>query len=166
MQTITSADTSLNQVPAVAKLVNWESNTRNLDYGCGKYMKFSEFLSEKGVDNLRFDPYNLSNEENDETHLSLVKELADTATCSNVLNVINSTMDMFVVIGAIKSWIKVGGLAYFTVYEGDRTGIGKKTRKGYQNNRKTKSYVKEITEIFGARNIKRKGKSIIAERWE
>ena len=162
MQTITSADTSLNQVPAVAKLVNWESGTRNLDYGCGKYMKFSEFLAEKSVYNLRFDPYNLSDVENRITSDKVDKTPVDTATCSNVLNVIQGVLHRNIVISTIRNSLKKGGVAYFTVYEGDKTGLGQTTTKGYQNNNKTQSYMKEIIDIFGAGRVTRKGKLIIA----
>jgi len=164
MQTITSADTSLNQVPAVAKMVEWEAGTRNLDYGCGKFGKFTGYLCKKGVENLRYDPYNLTDLENETTSEKIKNNPVDTATCSNVLNVIYGVLYRNIAISTIRNSLKEGGIAYFTVYEGDRSGIGKETTKGYQNNNKTQDYVKEIADIFGKENVIRKGKLIIARK--
>jgi len=40
------------------------------------------------------------------------------------------------------------GKAYFTVYEGDRSGVGRRTTKGWQNNRKLADYMPELQAHF------------------
>lgn len=44
--------------------------------------------------------------------------------------------------------VKPGRPVYITVYEGDGSGIGKKTLKGYQLNKKTSEYLEELREVF------------------
>ena len=90
-QKYSSANTSINssKLPTIFSLVDFKPNTINLDYGGGKFDNAVEFLAQKDVKNLIFDPYNRSSAHNQE----VLKEIrdnggADTATLSNVLNVI------------------------------------------------------------------------------
>lgn len=96
-QTITSADTSLKQVPAIFRLINqvmtrpeafWADTTDVLDVGGGKYDLLTEKLAEIGVRNWVLDPYNRSEEHNRRVVSMLEAGPADMALCSNVLNVI------------------------------------------------------------------------------
>lgn len=167
-QEFSSANTSINssKLPAVFNKVKFNPGTINLDYGGGKFDNATEFLANQDVDNLIFDKFNRSDEHNK----NVIKKIrqnggADTATCSNVLNVIKER-DIRVneVIKNIYSLLKSGGTAYFTVYEGTGAGDSRETKAGYQLNKKTADYVEEIEEIFGKGNVVRKGSVIIAKK--
>jgi SAM-dependent methyltransferase len=162
-QKISSAKTSINsgKLPAIFRLVKFDPNTVNLDYGGGKYDNATEYLKDMNVTNLIYDPYNRTAEHNKAT-IKTIRDNggADTATLSNVLNVIAEDDVRLAVLKNIKKLLKPSGSLYVTVYEGDGTGEGKETSAGYQLNRKTKDYLSEIQQVFpGARA---KGKLIIS----
>ena len=161
-QEYTSADTSINssKVPAVFSLVEFRSGTTNLDYGGGKFDTAAEALKEKGVRNLILDPYNRTRNHNDMVINVLERRKADTATCSNVLNVIKEEDVRRDVLQNIALFVKRGGEVYITVYEGDGSGVGRPTAKGYQLNRKLEGYLKEIRQIFP--DAIKRGKVIVA----
>lgn len=149
-QQFTSADTSINssKVPAVFNKVNWKSGTVNVDIGGGRFDTAQEFLKPKGVENLVYDPYNRSKEHNKRISDRLDKKKADTATISNVLNVIQEKSARFEVLNNARENVKPGGEVYITVYEGNGSGIGAETSKGYQLNMKLKDYLSEVQEVF------------------
>lgn len=164
-QEYTSANTSINssKLPAIFKLINLSPNTINLDFGGGRFDNASEYLATKDVTNLIYDPYNRSSEHNKNVLDTIRKNNgADTATCSNVLNVIKEENARHIVIQNIYNLLKSNGIAYFTVYEGTGKGNEGATKSGYQLNRKTVDYVDEIKEVFS--NVSRKGKLIIANK--
>ena len=165
-QEFTSANTSINssKLPAVFNLVQFTPDTINLDYGGGKFDNAAEFLATKNVINLVYDPFNRSSSHNEDV-LAKIKEHngADSATLSNVLNVIKEESIREEVLNNIKQLIKPGAELYITVYEGDKSEEGRETKAGYQLNRKTSSYLDEIIKIFGEGNVKQKGKLIIAK---
>ncbi len=164
-QEYTSANTSINssKLPAIFKLINLSPNTINLDFGGGRFDNASEYLAAKDVTNLIYDPYNRSSEHNKNVLDTIRKNNgADTATCSNVLNVIKEENARHTVIQNIYNLLKSNGIAYFTVYEGTGKGNEGATKSGYQLNRKTVDYVDEIKEVFS--NVSRKGKLIIANK--
>lgn len=164
-QEYTSANTSINssKLPAIFKLINLLPNTINLDFGGGRFDNASEYLATKDVTNLIYDPYNRSSEHNKNVLDTIRKNNgADTATCSNVLNVIKEENARHTVIQNIYNLLKSNGIAYFTVYEGTGKGNEGATKSGYQLNRKTVDYVDEIKEVFS--NVSRKGKLIIANK--
>lgn len=163
-QEISSAETSINssKIPTLFHLVDFKDGSLNLDYGGGKFDNVADYLeSEYGATNLVYDPYNRSSEHN-KAVLDQVRKNggADTVTCSNVLNVIKEPSARLAVIRNCKNYLKNGGTAYFTVYVGDSSGVGKITSKGYQLNQKTPWYVDEISQVFS--NVSRKGQLIIA----
>ena len=162
-QEYTSANTSINssKLPAVFNIISFKPNTINLDYGGGKFDNATEFLKTKDVTNLVYDPYNRSIEHNNEV-LDIIRKNngADTVTCSNVLNVIKEENIRFDVINNIYKLLKTGGIAYFTVYEGDRSNNARPTKAGYQLNRKTIDYLNEIKSVFN--DVEVKGKLIKA----
>ena len=171
MATITSANTSINKdkLPAlfnlVQKKVGWEKDSNHLDMGCGKYPKIiSNFLKKLSVGYIGVDPYNRTEMENALAwDLVEVMEGVHTASLSNVLNVIQSEESRKYLIK--KAWenLRIGGSLFITVYEGNRSGIGKVTKNDcWQENRKTDDYVLEIAKVFGKENVKRSGKLIIA----
>jgi|GEM_PF-5860537 len=161
-QGISSAKTSIKQIPALFLNQNAEFKDTNIDIGGGKYDLATNHLAAKGTKNMVFDPYNRNAESNEETLRFLLDgNKADTATCANVLNVIAEPQARANVILETAKAIKPDSKAYFMVYEGDGTGEGKQTKAGYQNNRKTADYVQEIQQYFD--DVERKGKLIIAK---
>jgi len=165
MQEATSKNTSLNQLPAIATLVDkhfgWKEGSTNLDAGCGKYEKFTEFMRRVGIKNMRYDPYNRNSEYNKSTTSKLRESPADTATISNVLNVISDHQKRAELLVFVKNNVKKGGHIYITVYEGDQSGVGKISKDDcWQANLKTVAYVDLVVAIF--EKVSRKGKLIIA----
>jgi hypothetical protein len=160
-QKYTSAGTSISQIAATFNRVDWEPNTVNLDYGGGKYDKATNFMKSKGVMNLVFDPFNRDQAHNQSVLNYLYKNgKADTATCNNVLNVILEPSIRIDIIKHIKSLLKSNGVAYFLIHSGDKSGKGKETSRGWQNNQETGFYVPEIQKIFA--NARKIGNLIIA----
>lgn len=162
-QEFTSENTSINsnKLPAIFRLVKFEPGTVNIDYGGGRADTAAEYLAPYDVINLVYDPYNRTAEHNKEV-IKLVREHggADTATCSNVLNVIKEPGVRRNVLENIKKLVKPSGTVYITVYEGSGRGNEGPTKAGYQLNRKTADYLEEIQEVFP--DAERKGKLIIA----
>ena len=153
----TSAKTSVNMVPTLFRRA--EFGKKNLDIGGGKYDTASEWLQENhGCENLVYDPYNRSEEHNDDV-LAQAENL-DTITISNVLNVIKERKWRDMVLNMAAHHAGPATRVYITVYEGDRSGEGRETRCGYQLHRKTEAYVKEVKKFF--KQVERKGKLIIA----
>jgi hypothetical protein len=144
------AVTSLNQVPAIFKKMEVIPGTVNLDIGGGKYDKGTEFLKELGVTNLIYDTFNRSQEHNDTVMDYLInKEDVDTVTISNVLCVVEEYAIRASILRLAKTFLKSNGVCYISVYECDKTGVGKVTKTGsYQSNRKYKDYLDEVRAIF------------------
>lgn len=162
-QKISSAKTSVNTLPRTFKIIHFDNNTINLDYGGGRFETATNFLKTMGVKNLVYDPYNRSSSHNRDV-LDEIKEEggADTATCNNVLNVIAEKESRMRVIKNIHHLLKDDGKAYFCIYKGDGSQIPKETKSGFQNNIPTKAYVPEIQEVFSKVSITKD--IIIAEK--
>lgn len=162
-QEFTSANTSINssKLPAIFKMVSFEPGTINIDYGGGKFDNVADYLTQYDVINLVYDPFNRTAAHNKEV-LKTLREAggADTATCSNVLNVIKEPEVRKNVLQNIARIVKPGGKIYITVYEGTGKGDEKSTSAGYQLNRKTSDYLDEIQEVFP--DATRRGKLITA----
>jgi hypothetical protein len=162
-----SSKTSLSQVPATHKLVDrvhgWEEGSVNADIGGGRFDHYTETMKDMhGVSNHVYDPFNRDDEHNARVASIISNGRSDTATVNNVLNVIKEPDLREHVIKQAANAIKDDGSAYFIVHEGDRSGGGKVTSKGWQENRPTASYIDEIAKHFG--DVKRKGKLIIAKK--
>lgn len=170
MQKITSANTSIKQVPALHKsgtvrqhLCNSPVKPVVLDIGAGKYPE----LAEQSLRNVRdicyypVDKYNLSDTTNAIGNLIIAHGTANIVLCSNVLNVIDDDDAMNdVIMSAASATRNTGGTAYFHVYEGDKSKIGKVTSKGYQRNAPTQDYMRHIETWFA--HVERRGRIIIA----
>jgi len=158
-QEFTSSETSINssRLPAVFKKIHFNPGDMNLDYGGGKFDNVAEYLEEFEVVNLVYDPFNRPYKHNS-TVLKMVDENggADSVTCSNVLNVIKEEQAREVVIKNCYDLLKSGRRAYFTVYEGNRSGEGKPSNKGFQLNKKTEEYLDEISQVFSSISLKNK----------
>ena len=158
VQAISSARTSMNQLPAVLRLINkttrmpaafWATTDSVLDYGGGKYDQLTEALAKMGVRNLLYDPFNRSEGHNDAIRCLVEAKPADVGICSNVLNVIREPAVRLEILENLKKWVDPeGGRIYITVYEGDKSSKGKKTRCGWQSNRPAKNYMREIRRVF------------------
>lgn len=162
-QEFTSANTSINssKLPALFSLVEFDPETVNVDYGGGRFDNVADYLTDFDVVNLVIDPFNRNKKHNRDA-INLIRDHggADSATCSNVLNVIKEPENRRQVLENMKKLVKPGGKIYITVYEGDGTGEAGATSSGYQLRRKTKEYLDEIREVFP--DAERKGKLISA----
>lgn len=161
-QEFTSENTSINskKLPAIFNMVTFNPGTVNLDYGGGRFDNVAEYLKQYDVINLVYDPFNRSAEHNQEV-IRIIREHggADTATCSNVLNVIKEPEVRLNVLKNISKLVKSGGTVYITVYEGKGNNAEGPTKSGYQLNRKTADYLEEIQQVFP--DAKRNGKLIV-----
>ena len=162
-QEFSSAATSINsnKLPAIYNMVEFRPGDVVVDFGGGKFDNAVNYLKDKNVTLLVYDPYNRSAEHNKEV-LRLLKEHggADAAVNSNVLNVIKEPEAREAVLKNIKKITKRGAPIYITVYEGRGDGAEGPTKSGYQLNRKTGDYMDEVGSVFS--NVKRKGKLITA----
>lgn len=149
MQTYTSKDTSINceKLPAVFRKASFGSRII-FDYGCGKYTDhIRKYLMGRYV-YLPFDPYNQSEDCNKASRFVLTLASANgdpvDVVCSNVLNVIDDLDTIQSIADDIQSiTAATGGTAFITVYEGNRSGIGKQTGKDqYQRNEPLRNYLR------------------------
>ena len=163
-QDFTSAATSISQIPAGFKKIKefdgWQAGTKNLDIGGGASFKgvhkHTDALKEEGVDNVVFDPFNRTPEENALAVERLGFGQADTATAHNVLNVISDEGAQLQVIQQMENALKPGGRGYVTVYKKAGTGEGKQSGPdSFQQNKKTDEYLPLIRKVFP--NAERKG---------
>ena len=158
-QAISSAETSIKQIPAIFKKIPWQSGTVNIDIGGGKFDLATDFVKEKGVENIVFDPFNRDYDHNSKA-FEKIKKGGDTVTVANVLNVIAEENARDNVILQAARALKPNGTAYFGIYEGSKDGVGKVTSKGWQNNKKAGDYISEVEKHFN--NVRKAGNIIIA----
>lgn len=149
------------QLPQLFKLASFKAGTTCLDYGGGAFDTSIEYLQKFGVAAQVYDPFNRTKEHNEEV-IKWVNEIdgVDYLTCSNVLNVIKEEEVRKNVLINIWNLGKNGATVYFVIYEGNRSGIGKESTKGWQNNRRAAQYLYEIREVFP--DVKKKGDLIVA----
>lgn len=155
-QTYTSAETSINETKLPAIYGKLEKlNIRNcaiFDYGCGKYTEhIRKWCYSRNIEYLPYDPFNQTDETNQASNRRLWqlreqkqwgKWIPVYGVCSNVLNVIDSEEVIISIIDHL--WTNTDG-TFYTVYEGDKSGIGKVSKKDcYQRNEKRKAYEKFI----------------------
>lgn len=149
-QKYTSACTSINKnkLPAIYNKVSFDKGKTVLDYGCGRYTDHIRKRVElQGCNYYPYDPFNLPESE-------MPTEIVDYAICSNVLNVI---AEKEVVKEVIKNVVDNSRMAFFTVYEGDGSGVGKEvTKDSYQRNEKTRVYADLMKDMGYAVEVKNK----------
>ena len=162
IQSISSADTSIRQIAAALKKIRWQAGTTNADIGGGRFDEGTEYLAAQGVENLVFDPFNRNEAHNRKVVERLRAGGTDTATATNVLNVIQEQEVRLEVIRQAAKVIRPEGVAYFQIYEGNGSGQGAATSKGWQNNAGTAAYLEEVKKYFGA--VKRRGNVIEARK--
>lgn len=153
VQKYKSACTSVNakcKVPRLAKVLpEWlEGASTVLDYGGGKYDTATDYLWGFRIMNHIYDPFNRDQYENIR---AMVREGYDAAMLSNVLNVIMEPEIRMEAIVRVWEHLKVGGILFVNVYEGDKSGILKvnEKRNSCQLNRRLKEYLPEIRIVFG-----------------
>jgi hypothetical protein len=156
-QKYTSEKTSIATINKIYKLLpelGYEKETIILDYGCGKYNKNKEEAEKHGYRWFGYDPYNRSEIDN-ELALRLMKLVKPhVIVCSNVLNVLESKAIIQNVISEIYNYSAEDTDIYITIYEGDKSGVGKVTTKGYQRNEKVNDYKDYICEWFNIEYVK------------
>lgn len=147
--------TSINskKVPLLFKKISWTPGTINFDIAGGKYDTATEYLKNIGVHNIIWDPYSRDTNWNSNA-LFDISSKADTATLSNVLNVIPEKKERLKLIFLAYKSIKDNGILYVSIYEGDKTGTGKISKRkknipiAWQENRKIETYLNEIKKYF------------------
>lgn len=166
-QEFSSAATSINgsKLPAIFKLVDFHTNTLNLDYGGGKFDNATEYLKTLGVTNLIYDKFNRTAQHNQEVIRAVLENGgADTCTLSNVLNVIKEESIRHEILVNIYKLLKSDGILYITVFEGKPGQKEGPTKSGYQLARKTSEYIDEVANVFGEDKVTRRGKLIVARK--
>lgn len=156
IQKFTSANTSINKnkLPAVAKKVDFAkfAGCKVLDYGCGKYDNFLEYLSSCDMDSFGYDKFN----RDDSFNMTALSQQYDIITCNNVLNVIAEDEITLSIVKHIRSLLVDDGTAFITVYEGNKSGIGAISKADcYQRNEITKQYVILLKQCFESVQIKK-----------
>lgn len=165
-QSITSASTSINskKLPAVYGKIKPSALGRLdlvFDYGAGRYVShIRDYVhstacradGERPV-YVEYDKFNQSRETNDTAMNALfLAECIGRSVAiisSNVLNVIDDDDT----VSAIAEWLdtkaKLDEDVYVTVYEGDKSGVGRQTGDdSYQRNTKTRDYLRWFSDRF------------------
>ena len=149
------AMTSLNHVPALLRKISWKKGQVNLDLGGGKFEKATNYLYELGVNNIVLDKYARDRKDNflAESYLDLYG--CDSVTISNVLCVVRTKRERLNILYAAKRYVRTGGSIYISIYAGDGSGKGKRTKSNtWQNNRPLRTYLNEIREVFPNAELK------------
>jgi hypothetical protein len=153
-----SADTSRAIVPHlhswIVKHDKLPPGAVTLDMGGGRFEKATEFLAEHGVRNLVYDPYNRTPAHNKKALAAFKRSRRPRAILiSNVLNVIRSPAERAGVLREVSRYLPRRSVAWFTVYERNADGKGCWTQDGWQENRRTASYVPELAQYFGPERV-------------
>ena len=169
-QEITSAATSINvaKLPAaynkLKKAGIFTKGMKMVDIGGGKFDNAVDMLKGEGVDLKVYDPFNRSAQHNKEVAKAVQGGQVDAAISNNVLNVIKEKENQLLVVEQAFDAVKGNGKAYFSVYEGSKSGVGKETKAGFQHNKKTADYVSLVEDVFGKGNVEVKNNIITATK--
>lgn len=169
-QEVSSAATSINKgkLPAaygkLRKIGAFLKGMKVVDIGGGRFDNAVESLKKEGVDLKVYDPFNRSSAHNQKVADAVKGGQADAAVNNNVLNVIKERENQLLVVEQSHDAVKAEGKAYFSVYEGNKSGTGKATKQGFQHNKKVSEYVELIEEVFGKGNVEVKNGIITATK--
>lgn len=150
MQQFTSANTSINRskLPSVYKRAPLSAKLV-FDYGCGKYTDhIADYVRSGNRVYLPYDPFNQPEARNKLSANYVLNAMHARfpvdVVCSNVLNVIDSEAEISRICHHIEEIATTtGGTGYVTVYEGNRSGIGRQTGKDqYQRNEPLRDYLR------------------------
>ena len=166
----TAVNGKQGKLPKIFKLIPWRSGTINLDYGGGTPdadVVADAYLEPRGVTNVIYDKFNQTDKHNQAVLRFLdSKGGADTATLSNVLNVIAEPEIRLEILEDIYQHLKPNGVLYIMGYEGSRAQQeqgGRATGEDqYQTFMKTKEYLGEVSDVFP--DAKYKGGMIICPK--
>ena len=153
-QVNTSKNTSINNGRLPKAFHDFSLNIRGshvCDYGCGKYTShIRDYVCEcGGLSYNPYDPYNMPELENYITAETARTHGYDLVFCCNVLNVIDSDDVVIQIVETLIEWCKSGGIVVIQIYEGDKSGFGKCTKKDcYQRNWKTGKYFELIDPVL------------------
>ena len=154
-QEFSSAATSINKsklpeaYTTISKKIGWTPETTHIDIGGGKFDNAVEFLGKMGVKAHVYDPFNRSEEHNAKVMKEVGEGGADSASLFNVLNVIKEPEYRHEALKTAHSTLKPGGKIFISIYEGDRSGVGKQTKKdSWQNNMTTPAHLPEVQKVF------------------
>ena len=143
--------------------IDWVAGTKNFDCGSGNNYKFiNDYLLYRfHIKNIPYDPYAIPKHINDHALKMIAAGNFDTATSMSVINVIPDKADRAKHINLIHSSLKKNGIAYFKIYQGDKSGIINAT-KYHQNNLELEYYIGEIKDIFAKVEVVHSKNLIIA----
>lgn len=150
MQNYSSSATSINRskLPAVYGKATL-SAPLVFDYGCGKYTDhIDEHVRSLHKVYLPYDPYNQPDDVNKFSVTLVINAMhvryPVDVICSNVLNVIDGDDVVSRIAYTLEDIATTtGGTAYVTVYEGDRSCVGRPTgRDQYQRNAPLRDYLR------------------------
>lgn len=170
-QKISSHMTSINsaQMPSTIKIIEplLVAGQVWADIGGGRFNNVKNLFEEKGVSLHIYDPFNRSYEENLASVYAITQGQCDGVMINNVLNVIEEKNNRHQVIQQAFDCLKEGALAYFKVYQGNKSGLPSSVKKGeidtLQLNQKTSFYLDEISSVFG-KQLKVSGELIVATK--
>lgn len=155
-QEFTSEHTSINsnKMPKTIKKIEplLFKGQKWADIGGGKFNNIKEYLANFGVNLFIYDPFNRSQEHNEQVVQHIANAQCDGVMVNNVLNVILEKENRQQVIEQAFDCLKEGGVAYFKIYEGNRSGIiqtSTNKSSSAQLNQPTYFYVEEIQSVFG-----------------
>lgn len=139
-QQFSSANTSINskKLPRLYNIIDGLAHCTIVDYGCGRYTDhIVDWAMSRDIWWYGYDKYN----QPEDANKCAIKHLADAdfVFCSNVLNVI---AEDDVIANIIRDIVRPHATTIITVYEGDRSGVGRATGADqYQRNCKKSWYV-------------------------
>lgn len=163
-QEFTSKNTSINsaKLPSiyhnryftryVQSIIDNKGTCCIVDYGCGKYtdhIAMDVYTKYHCLAEIKFyDKYNQPASVNKNT--SLYMTVADVTVVSNVLNVIKEEEVIRDILKDLSiNTTRSHGFVYFSIYEGNKSGIGKKTKEDcWQRNEPAENYIPLLKEYF------------------
>lgn len=157
-QEISSANTSIKTINGAYKQIvgKYPKYTTIFDYGCGRYDENMNFATENDFVWFGVDPYNRSVEWN-KANINEMKtwgDAPDIIMLNNVLNVVKEKFVIEHIVGQVYNYAGENTDVYITIYEGDKSGIGKVTSKGYQRNEKLINYRDYICKFFNVVDVR------------
>jgi len=138
-----------DQVPSLFKSIKWRALTVNLDIGGGAREDATLYLAEKGVKNVVYDPNARSAEHNYEAITGVMRiGGSHSVTLANVLNLIPTWKDRDAILYYSKFLARSNAPIYIGVFEGNKSGRGRMTDKGWQANLELSEYRSAISNRF------------------
>ena len=161
-----SKETSVKILPATFTKFGLKPTDRVLDWGGGQY-DIAKKAVEHGYPGIKFevvDAFNRTETHNDRILAEYKADPATVLTINNVLNVIKETDIIEDVIRESKEYLAADGVCYIKIYEGNdvdgKTGNGKVTSSGWQNNQPAEWYRQFAEKYY--QHVERVGDILIA----